>query len=162
VKPSPEWNHYRVECNNGEIHLSVNGKEVTVGKDCVPRKGFICLESEGSEAHFKNIRIKELPSTGATAEQTAEAYAGFTQLFDGKGLSGWKVTEAMKEVWKANGATFTAKADVKGSNLDLWSEKKLQRLCASRRLEIHHSAKKKMVNKIAPNGEDPSWSGRQA
>ena len=42
------------------LRLSVNGKEVTVGKDCVPRKGFICLESEGSECHFKNIRIKEL------------------------------------------------------------------------------------------------------
>lgn len=155
VKPSPEWNHYRVECNNGEIHLSVNGKEVTVGKDCVPRKGFICLESEGSEAHFKNIRIKELPSTGATPEQTAEAYAGFTQLFDGKGLSGWKVTEAMNEVWKANGATFTAKADVKGSNLDLWSEKNYKDFVLVADWKFITPAKKKMVNKIAPNGEEP-------
>jgi len=28
-KPSPEWNHYRIECNNGAIRLDVNGKVVT-------------------------------------------------------------------------------------------------------------------------------------
>ena len=37
----------------------------------VARKGYICLESEGSPAEFRNIRIKELPPTGATPEQTA-------------------------------------------------------------------------------------------
>ena len=30
-KPSPEWNHYRIECNDGAISLSVNGKLVTHG-----------------------------------------------------------------------------------------------------------------------------------
>jgi len=30
-KPSPEWNHYRIECNDGEISLAVNGKVVTLG-----------------------------------------------------------------------------------------------------------------------------------
>ena len=123
TKPSPEWNHYRVTCNNGEIRLEVNGKEVTVGRDCVPRKGFICLESEGSEAHFKNIRIKELPSTNTPPEQTAEAYAGFKQLFDGKGFAGWKINDANREVWKIDGLQISAKADVKGQGLDLWSER---------------------------------------
>ena len=32
-KSSPEWNHYRVVADKGEIRLSVNGKEVTVGKE---------------------------------------------------------------------------------------------------------------------------------
>jgi len=36
---------------------------------------------------------------------------------------GWKLTEAMKDAWSVNGLNVTAKADVKGSNLDLWSEK---------------------------------------
>jgi hypothetical protein len=123
TKPSPEWNHYRVTCNKGEIRLEVNGKEVTVGKDCVPRKGFICLESEGSEAHFKNIRIKELPASNTPPEQTAEAYSGFKQLFDGKGFAGWKITDANKDVWKVDGLQVTAKTDAKGKNRDLWSEK---------------------------------------
>jgi Domain of Unknown Function (DUF1080) len=155
VKPSPEWNHYRVECNNGEIRLSVNGKEVTVGKDCVPRKGYICLESEGSECHFKNIRIKELPSTGATPEQTAESYAGFTQMFDGKTFAGWKINDANKDVWSSRGLHVIAKAGVKGSGLDLWTEKNYKDFSLVADWKFRTKPVKKMVNEIAPNGEEP-------
>ena len=70
-KPSPEWNHYRVTCNDGTIQLAVNGKVVSGGSKVTPCKGYICLESEGSPIEFRNIRIKELPSTGATPEETA-------------------------------------------------------------------------------------------
>jgi hypothetical protein len=35
------------------------------------RKGYLCLESEGSEVHFRNIQILELPPGRATPEQTA-------------------------------------------------------------------------------------------
>jgi len=70
-KPSPEWNHYQVTCNDGTIQLAVNGKVVSGGSKITPRKGYICLESEGAPIEFRNIRIKELPSTGATAEETA-------------------------------------------------------------------------------------------
>ena len=70
-KPSPEWNHYRIVCNAGVIRLHVNGKEVSGGEQCDWRKGYIGLESEGSPVEFRNIRIKELPSTGATAENSA-------------------------------------------------------------------------------------------
>ena len=73
AKPSPEWNHYRIHCNDGRITLAVNGKVVSGGSDCHPRKGYICLESEGSPCEFRNLRIKVLPSTGATAEETALA-----------------------------------------------------------------------------------------
>ena len=61
--PSPQWNHYRIECVDGAISLAVNGKVVTRGQDCVPRKGYICLESEGGVVHYRNVRIRELPST---------------------------------------------------------------------------------------------------
>jgi len=70
-KPSPEWNHYRVTCNDGTLKLAVNGKVVSGGSEILPRKGYICLESEGAPVEFRNIRIKELPSAGATAEETA-------------------------------------------------------------------------------------------
>jgi Domain of Unknown Function (DUF1080) len=155
VKPSPEWNHYRIECDKGEIKLSVNGKQVTVGKDCVPRKGFLCLESEGSEAHFRNVRIKELPSSNTPAEQTARGYEGFRQLFNGKDLSGWKVTEEIKEVWSVNGLHAVAKAGVKGSNLDLWTEKSYKDFTLVADWKFRTKPVKKMVNKIAPNGEEP-------
>ena len=157
VKPSPEWNHYKVTCNNGEIRLEVNGKEVTVGRDCTPRKGFICLESEGSETHFKNVMIKELPSSGATTQQTAQAYEGFRQLFSGKNgdFTGWKVSDEMKKVWTINGLHCKAKADVKGSGLDLWTEKSYKDFTLVADWKFISPARKKMVNKIAPNGEEP-------
>jgi len=157
VKPSPEWNHYKVTCNNGEIRLEVNGKEVTVGRDCTPRRGFICLESEGSETHFKNVMIKELPSSGATTQQTAQAYEGFRQLFSGKNgdFTGWKVSDEMKKVWTINGLHCKAKADVKGSGLDLWTEKSYKDFTLVADWKFISPARKKMVNKIAPNGEEP-------
>jgi hypothetical protein len=68
---SPEWNHYRIVCNDGVIRLHVNGKEVSGGEKCLWRKGYIGLESEGAPTEWRNLRIKELPSTGATADQSA-------------------------------------------------------------------------------------------
>jgi hypothetical protein len=60
-KGSPEWNHYRIECVNGMISLSVNGKQVTTVKNARPRKGYFVLESEGSPIQFRNLRIMPLP-----------------------------------------------------------------------------------------------------
>ena len=56
-----EWNHYYVRAINGELRLWVNGEEVSGGSGCEPRRGYLCLESEGSPVEFKNIRIRELP-----------------------------------------------------------------------------------------------------
>ncbi|QJE98798.1 3-keto-disaccharide hydrolase [Luteolibacter luteus] len=119
--PSPQWNHYRVECKDGEIRLSVNGKEVTTGKECTPRKGFICLESEGTECHFRNIRIKELPSTNASPEQTARGYEGFVPLFNGKDMGGWRSSNEL--AWSSDGVAFTAKSSEEASASPLVSEK---------------------------------------
>ena len=66
-----EWNHYYVRAINGEVRLCVNGEEVSGGTQCDPRTGYLCLESEGAEIHFRNIKILELPGGRATPEQTA-------------------------------------------------------------------------------------------
>ncbi len=123
-KSSPEWNHYRITGNNGELRLEVNGKEVTVGKDCVPRKGFLALESEGAECHFKNIYFKELPSTNTPPEQTANPYEGFVSLFNGIDFTGWKVPEGDNGHWKAAGGVidYDAKSEAKGDK-NLWTGK---------------------------------------
>jgi hypothetical protein len=89
-KPSPQWNHYRIVCKNGEISLAVNGKVVTQGKAARPRKGYICLESEGSPVQFRDLKIKELPSTKPKPEEIANAFTGFRSLYTGVDLSGWK------------------------------------------------------------------------
>lgn len=89
-KPSPEWNHYRIECNDGNISLAVNGKVVTRGKEASPRKGYICLESEGGIVHYRNIKIKELPESDIDPEHIAIADRGYRCLYTGIDLSGWK------------------------------------------------------------------------
>ena len=93
-KPSPEWNHYRIECRDGEISLAVNGKVVTRGKDCVPRMGYICLESEGGVVHYRNVRIKELPATKLSPDHVAIANRGYRSLYTGLNLNGWTAGDA--------------------------------------------------------------------
>lgn len=66
-----EWNTYDIIAVDGAIKLAVNGKFVNGISQASVRKGYLCLESEGAEIHFRNIRIMELPPGLATPEQTA-------------------------------------------------------------------------------------------
>ena len=47
------------------------GKFVNGIRDASLKKGYICLESEGKEIHFRNIRIMELPAGMADESDTA-------------------------------------------------------------------------------------------
>jgi len=105
-KPSPEWNHYRIVCDDGEISLAVNGKVVTRGKEASPRKGYICLESEGGIVHYRNLRIKELPATPLEPGQVAIANRGYRCLYNGVDFSGWRASEGWQSrdwVFRYNG-----------------------------------------------------------
>lgn len=101
-RPSPEWNHYRITANDGVLKLAVNGKEVSGGSQCRPRKGYICLESEGSECHFRNLRIRELPSTNPSPEETADEAKGFLPLLASPGLADWKQVAGNEGHWTVN------------------------------------------------------------
>jgi len=59
-----EWNTYDVVCIDGDIKLSVNGKFVNSIREASQRNGYMCLESEGAEIHFRNLKVIELPGTG--------------------------------------------------------------------------------------------------
>ena len=106
-KPSPEWNHYRVVCDDGEISLAVNGKVVTRGTAAKPRKGYICLESEGSPVQFRNLKIKELPGTNPKPEEIAKKDEGFYSLYTGVDLSGWAGDSWKSNDWRLTGGTDT-------------------------------------------------------
>lgn len=60
-KGKGEWNSYTVVCVDGTIKLSVNGKFVNGISKSTVKKGYLCLESEGAEIHFRNLKITELP-----------------------------------------------------------------------------------------------------
>jgi len=66
-----QWNTYDVAAVDGVVKLAVNGKFVNGVSRSSRRKGYLCLESEGAEIHFRNIRILELPPGVTTPEQVA-------------------------------------------------------------------------------------------
>jgi len=66
-----EWNTYDVVAVDGVVKLAVNGKFVNGISRSSQKKGYLCLESEGAEIHFRNIRIMELPPGVTLPEQIA-------------------------------------------------------------------------------------------
>jgi hypothetical protein len=69
-----EWNTYDVVCVDGVVKLSVNGKFVNGLQQASQKKGYLCLESEGAEIHFRNLTIIELPPGITHAGQVAEEF----------------------------------------------------------------------------------------
>jgi hypothetical protein len=123
AKPAGQWNHYRIECQSGRVQLAVNGKVVAGGSKTIPRKGYIVLESEGSDIYFKNIRVKELPGSDVPEAEVAEAESGFKSLYTGVDLSGWKVDAGQEEHWQAKDWNLICDGKVKGEKKNLVSEK---------------------------------------
>jgi len=70
-KGKGQWNKYLIVAVNGNVKLSINGKFVNGIRDSSRKKGYLCLESEGSEIHFRNIRIMELPDGILKPEEIA-------------------------------------------------------------------------------------------
>lgn len=121
-KPSPEWNHYRITGNNGTLTLAVNGKVVSGGDKCFWRKGYLALESEGAPVEFRNIRIKELPTTGATVADSAPLDQGWKHLYNGLDFRGWKVPAGAEARWKPSNWNLKLEATDGQEGAPLWSE----------------------------------------
>lgn len=120
-KGFPEWNHYRIVCSNGVLRLHVNGKEVSGGEDCNYRKGYLALESEGAPVEFRNIRIKELPSSGASPALTAPLDEGWRTIFTGLDLRGWKTNAATESRWGMNGERLALREGEASATATLWT-----------------------------------------
>lgn len=59
-KPIGEWNTYQIICRGGHVVLKVNGLVLNEGTGADLLKGRICLQSEGAEIHFRNIRLRPI------------------------------------------------------------------------------------------------------
>lgn len=100
LKPPGEWNIEEITAIGRQIKVVVNGKTIVdtnlngVTEAEIIRKhpglfrdrGHIGFLGHGDYLEFRNIRIKELPR----AEQDNTPPEGFTALFNGKNLDGWK------------------------------------------------------------------------
>ncbi|MFC2124738.1 DUF1080 domain-containing protein [Bacteroidota bacterium] len=126
ANPAGEWNLYRVESRDGMLTLAVNGEVVSRAFHVNPRKGYICLESEGSETHFRNIRIKKLPGTSPLQENTAMKDRDFKSLYNGLDLRGWKLDPGDGS-WKADNWKLVNEGNIKDvSGRNLWTKKEFE------------------------------------
>ena len=106
--------------DRGNITVEINGREVSGAKDVTPRKGYICLESEGSPIWFKDLCVKELPAAvpALDPKDVAMDGTGMVRLFDGQTLAGWHEEKGKEGHWKFEGGA--AKFDGKGDSL--WTD----------------------------------------
>lgn len=56
--PPGQWNTFEVYSEAGRVATVLNGKLIGLASDADPNLGHICLESEGVEAEFRNIKIR--------------------------------------------------------------------------------------------------------
>jgi hypothetical protein len=156
TRPAGQWNHYRLESRDGMAVLSVNGKTVTRGYHLNPRKGCICLESEGSEIYFRNIRIHELPGSKPPAEVVAKQDEGLRSIYNGLDLRGWKQVPGNKNHWQAKDwiLDYDGKSEAPGEDKNLWSEKQFANFILI--VDWRLSAKPTIDNVpvVLPNGSD--------
>jgi hypothetical protein len=157
AKPSPEWNHYRITCNDGTIKLAVNGKEVSGGSMCRPRKGYICLESEGSECHFRNLRIAELPSTNPSPAEVADEAKGFVPMYTGLDLAGWRQPDGQAGHWQPKDwiLHYDGKSEAKEArDKHLWTAKEYGDFEMVVDWKLPAKPVKKKYPVVLPNGDD--------
>jgi hypothetical protein len=98
--PSPQWNHYRITCDDGAIALEVNGAQVTRGHSASPSKGYICIESEGGVVDYRNLRIRELPHTPVDEQDVAVRDRGWQTLYTGVDLCGFEASPEAAAAWQ--------------------------------------------------------------
>lgn len=60
-KPVGEWNLMRIIAKGDTIEVYVNGTLVNKAWNTSVQEGAICLQAEGANIEFRNIRIKTLP-----------------------------------------------------------------------------------------------------
>lgn len=57
-RPAGQWNRYEIQVRGDQVTLSINGRPVNAATACETTPGKICLTSEGSEIHFRNVEIE--------------------------------------------------------------------------------------------------------
>lgn len=157
AKPAGEWNHYRVTCSNGVVRLAVNGKVVSGGSEAVYRKGYVCLESEGSECHFRNLRLREWPSANPSAAESAPLAASYRALYNGVSLAGWKADPGHQGHWQTNDWILDYDGKSTASDQNLWTEKEFGdfELIADWKLKPSPETRKTSPNGTSGPGSNP-------
>lgn len=127
LKPAGQWNTEEITADGRHIKVVVNGLtlvDANLNDVADPEKirkhpglfsecGHIGFLGHGDYLEFRNIRIKEL----AKPQKDNVAPAGFTALFNGKDLTGWKGLVADPKKRAAMSAEALAAAQAKADAL---------------------------------------------
>ena len=125
MRPSPEWNHHRIECVDGAISPAVNGKIVTRGTNA-SAQGYICLESEGSPADFP-----QSPDPGTAGHNRPSTRPTLVRLTRVSAPVQWSRPHGMAwrpgcpKHWKAEDWTLTHDGAQGEGDPHLWSDEEL-------------------------------------
>jgi hypothetical protein len=125
-RPAGAWNRYALTSSDGAVDLEVNGKLVTRVKECSQRKGYIALQAEKGEVHFRNLRVTPLPGSEPPAGQVAGADESLRPIFDGATFAGWKYRDEFADHWVVHDGVLmgTGKPYAKRPmDRDIWTEK---------------------------------------
>ena len=120
LKPVGEWNQEEISAQGRRIKVTLNGQVIVDGDlnavhdaaviqahpGMLRERGHIGFLGHNSHVEFRNLRVRELPSE-AQANQPPE---GFTALFNGQDLTGWKGLLAGPNDNPAKRAQMTADA----------------------------------------------------
>jgi hypothetical protein len=97
-KPFGEWNSFRILMVGERVTVYLNGKLVVDHarlenfwnkKLPLPKKEVIQLQTHGGEIRWKNMFIREIPSTEANEILRKHSTEGFKDVFNGKDFEGW-------------------------------------------------------------------------
>ena len=103
-KPLGEWNHFRILMVGSRMSVWLNEKLVVDHailenffdkKTHMPilPKGFIQLQTHGSEIRWKNIFVREIGSDEACKILASHGQEGYQSIFNGKDLEGWAMND---------------------------------------------------------------------
>jgi hypothetical protein len=56
--PVGKWHACKIASRRGRVSVTINGRKLGGVSGCVPQRGGIALQSEGSEIHFRRIRVR--------------------------------------------------------------------------------------------------------
>lgn len=137
-----EWNKYRIEAIGNTNRIWVNGVPTAHLVDDETTKGFIALQLHGNsrpnvphgnyKVRFRNIRIKtenfepspydDIPVVNLIPNHISgqEKHQGFSLLWDGKSINGWKEINRSEKSWKIeNGVLTISSSDSSNSGNDV-------------------------------------------
>ncbi|MEZ6058168.1 MAG: DUF1080 domain-containing protein [Planctomycetaceae bacterium] len=161
--PFGEWNKFRIVQVGARTSVWLNGKHVVdhaimenywdkTRKSPLRPKGQIQLQTHGGEISWRNIFIRELNSEQANAILAAHDAEGFTQLDNGKDLTGWAGASANYEV--VDGA-IRCKS---GHGGVLYTEKKYGDFTARLEFKLPEGGNNGLAIRYPGTG-DPAYSG---